>query len=101
MSSIILTIKHTVSLYFKKNYSSFVQKHPNSTIVFQGMMVNEFAARVYSCGSSCQCMFQTHMVDQCSFSGLAVLEQYGYKVGRTGEWVGILLAIVLGLRFLG
>ncbi|KAH8789368.1 P-loop containing nucleoside triphosphate hydrolase protein [Hyaloscypha finlandica] len=69
--------------------------------VFQGMMVNEFAARVYSCGSSCQCMFQTHMVDQCSFSGLAVLEQYGYKVGRTGEWVGILLAIVLGLRFLG
>jgi hypothetical protein len=83
------------------NYSSFVPKHPNSTIVFQGMMVNEFAARVYSCGSSCQCMFQTHMVDQCSFSGLAVLEQYGYKVGRTGEWAGILLAIVLGLRLLG
>ncbi|PMD35505.1 ABC-2 type transporter family protein [Hyaloscypha variabilis F] len=69
--------------------------------VFQGMMVNEFADRVYSCGSGCHCMFQTHMVDQCSFSGLAVLEQYGYKAGRTGEWAGILLAIVLGLRLLG
>jgi ATP-binding cassette, subfamily G (WHITE), member 2 len=41
------------------------------------------------------------MVGQCSFSGLAVLETYGYKTGKTGEWVGFLLAIVFGLRFLG
>ena len=65
------------------------------------MMVNEFANRVYTCGSDCQCMFQTHLVGQCSFSGLAVLETYGYKTGKTGEWVGFLLAIVFGLRFLG
>jgi ABC-type multidrug transport system ATPase subunit len=69
--------------------------------VFQGMMVNEFAHRTYSCGADCQCMYQTHMVDTCSFSGLAVLDQYGYKTGRTLEWAGILMAIVLGYRLLG
>jgi hypothetical protein len=73
----------------------------NKAYVFQGMMVNEFAERTYSCGSGCNCMFQTHKVDQCSFSGLAVLDQYGYKTGRTGEWASILLAIVLGYRLLG
>jgi hypothetical protein len=69
--------------------------------VFQGMMVNEFAQRTYTCGSGCECMYQTHKVDTCSFSGLAVLDQYGYKTGRTGEWAGILLAIVVGYRLLG
>jgi hypothetical protein len=69
--------------------------------VFQGMMVNEFAGRTYSCGSACECMFQTHKVDTCSFSGLAVLDQYGYNTGLTGQWAGILLAIVLGYRLLG
>jgi hypothetical protein len=64
-------------------------------------MVNEFAKRTYSCGSNCECMFQTDLVDQCSFSGLAVLEQYGYETGYTGKWVGTLLAIVLGYRLLG
>ncbi len=64
-------------------------------------MVNEFADRVYTCGSGCACMFQTHKVGSCKFSGLAVLEQYGYQTGETGKWVGILLAIVFGLRLFG
>ncbi len=95
--SIIRFIRRVINNSIQ-NCKSF---NADSTIVFQGMMVNEFADRVYSCGSGCQCMFQTHMVDQCSFSGLAVLDQYGFRIGRTGEWVGILLAIVLVLRLLG
>jgi hypothetical protein len=46
-------------------------------------------------------MYQTDLAAQCQISGLGVLEQYGYKTGHTGEWVGILLGIVLGYRLLG
>jgi hypothetical protein len=65
------------------------------------MMVNEFAERTYDCDSGCHCMYQTDLASECKISGLGVLEQYGYKTGRTGEWVGILLGIVLGYRLLG
>lgn len=71
------------------------------TYVFQGMMVNEFAYRNYTCGDHCQCMFKSHMAAQCKFSGQAVLDQYGYETGHTGRWVGILLGIILGYRLLG
>lgn len=64
-------------------------------------MVNEFKDRTYGCGDSCQCMYQSELAPQCRISGMAVLDQYGYKTGKTGEWVGILLAIVLGYRLLG
>ncbi|KAH9219946.1 P-loop containing nucleoside triphosphate hydrolase protein [Leptodontidium sp. 2 PMI_412] len=69
--------------------------------VFQGMMVNEFADRTYSCGEGCHCMYQTELASECRISGIGVLDEYGYKTGRTGEWVGILLAIVAGYRLLG
>jgi hypothetical protein len=65
------------------------------------MMVSQFAETSYSCGSDCQCMYQTELASECRIAGLGVLEQYGYKTGRTGEWVGILLGIVLGYRILG
>ena len=65
------------------------------------MMVNEFANRVYDCDSSCHCMFETELAPQCKIAGTGVLEVYDYPTGRTGKWVGILLAIVLGYRLLG
>jgi hypothetical protein len=64
-------------------------------------MVNEFKNRSYSCGDSCQCSYQSELASQCRISGTAVLDQYGYETGKTGEWVGILLGIVLGYRLLG
>ena len=64
-------------------------------------MVNEFAERTYSCGKNCNCIYQTELASECRISGVGVLEQYGYKTGRTGEWVGILLGIILGYRLLG
>lgn len=64
-------------------------------------MVNEFEDRIYSCADNCTCMYQTDLASTCMISGKGVLDQYGYKTGRTGEWVGILLAIVLGYRLLG
>lgn len=64
-------------------------------------MVNEFAERSYSCGEGCHCMYQTNLASECRISGTGVLDQYGYKPEKTGEWVGILLAIVLVYRLLG
>ncbi|KAB8293922.1 hypothetical protein EYC80_009395 [Monilinia laxa] len=54
------------------------------TYVFQGMMVNEFSERDYTCGSSCQCMYITDLAPECKISGKGVLDLYGYKTGKTG-----------------
>ena len=69
--------------------------------VFQGMVVNEFSKRTYTCGSDCQCKYRTELVDQCKIDGKGVLAEYGYSTGKTGEWVGYLLAIIAGYRLLG
>ncbi|KAL4785421.1 P-loop containing nucleoside triphosphate hydrolase protein [Aspergillus varians] len=69
--------------------------------VFQGMMVNEFASRTYSCGAGCNCMYVTDLADQCEIRGTGVLEAYGYATGRTGKWAGILLGIIAVYRLLG
>ncbi|KAK5988977.1 ABC transporter G family member 1 [Cladobotryum mycophilum] len=66
--------------------------------VFEGMMVNEFAKRVYSCGEGCHCMYQSPLADQCKIAGQAVLDQYGYKPGHLGRDVGIMFAITVGYR---
>ncbi|KAF4762380.1 hypothetical protein HAV15_007770 [Penicillium sp. str.  len=69
--------------------------------VFQGMMVNEFSERNYSCGADCRCMWSTDLEDQCLIRGTGVLESYGYSTGQTGKWVGILLGIIAGYRVFG
>ncbi|KAF4453423.1 hypothetical protein F53441_3882 [Fusarium austroafricanum] len=66
--------------------------------VFQGMMVNEFAHRVYSCGDGCHCMYQSALADQCKIDGQAVLDQYGYSDSHFGRDVGIMLSIIAGYR---
>ncbi|KAJ5703555.1 hypothetical protein N7493_011480 [Penicillium malachiteum] len=69
--------------------------------VFQGMMVNEFSKRIYSCGHGCQCMYNTDLASQCQIRGTGVLESYGYATGRTGKWVGILIGIIAVYRLFG
>ncbi|KAK4546592.1 hypothetical protein LTR36_001809 [Oleoguttula mirabilis] len=71
--------------------------------VFQGMMVNEFSARTYKCGvvsgqEGCTCLYASALEDQCEIAGSAVLKEYGYALDRQGQWVGIMVAIVLGYR---
>lgn len=65
------------------------------------MMVNQFENQTYSCGSSCNCMYQTELASQCQISGTGILDQYGYNTGLTGTWVGILIGIIAGYRILG
>lgn len=71
------------------------------TYVFQGMMVNEFSRRSYSCGEGCQCMYQSSLAAECRIDGKAVLEQYGYATGRTGKWVGTMISIIAVYRLMG
>ncbi|KAI9667870.1 MAG: hypothetical protein M1821_000689 [Bathelium mastoideum] len=69
--------------------------------VFQGMMVNEFGNRTYSCGEGCQCMYQSELAAQCKIDGKGVLAVYGYSLHDKGTWVGILVGIIAGYRLLG
>lgn len=73
--------------------------------VFQGMMVNEFGYRDFDCAVSasgtCSCLYETELIDQCKIKGTGVLAQYGYEVGETGKWVGIMVAIIFAYRLLG
>ncbi|POR37899.1 ABC transporter G family member 15 [Tolypocladium paradoxum] len=66
--------------------------------VFEGMMVNEFSERVYSCGEGCRCMYESRLADQCKIAGQGVLNQYGYQTGQLGKNVGIMIAIIFGYR---
>ena len=65
------------------------------------MMVNEFGQRTYDCGSSCNCMYDTPLATECKIDGKGVLAIYGYRTGRTGEWVGISIGILVAYRLLG
>lgn len=62
-------------------------------------MVNEFKDRTYQCATGCQCNYPTGEL-QCEIPGRSVLRQYDYATGKIGEWVGILLAIILVYRLL-
>lgn len=65
-------------------------------------MVNEFKDRVYSCGSGCQCMYQTDLAAQCKIRGTGVLATYGYSAEtKMGKWVGILVGIIAVYRLFG
>ncbi|KAI5459845.1 P-loop containing nucleoside triphosphate hydrolase protein [Mariannaea sp. PMI_226] len=66
--------------------------------VFEGMMINEFAHRVYDCGKGCQCMYQSPLAKECKIEGQAVLDQYGYTPGHLGRDVGIMISIIVGYR---
>lgn len=66
--------------------------------VFEGMMHNEFAERVYDCGRSCRCMYRTALEPQCRIAGQGVLDTYGYTEDRFGRNVGIMVGIIAGYR---
>lgn len=46
-------------------------------------------------------MYISDLASQCQIRGTAVLDQYGYATGRTGKWVGILIAIIAVYRLFG
>lgn len=73
------------------------------------MMVNEFSHRTYACPAtitanntkSCLCSIDTPLASQCLIAGTGVLEQYGYATHKMGEWLGIMIGIIVVLRLLG
>jgi hypothetical protein len=69
--------------------------------VFQGMMVNEFSRRDYTCGAGCHCMYDSPLARECKIDGDAVLDVYGYRTGRLGTDVGIMIGIIAVYRLMG
>jgi hypothetical protein len=69
------------------------------------MMVNEFQERVFDCkrqgDGDCQCMYASALQGQCQIEGKAVLREYGYAVDLEGQWIGIMLAIIVVYRVAG
>lgn len=67
---------------------------------FQGLMVSQFADQTFHCGEPCRCLYEPTSPTSCVFSGQKVLKEYSYSSSEFGRNVGIILAIILGLRFL-
>jgi hypothetical protein len=92
LTSIVLDVFHYI------DYQAYV---------FQAMMVNQFKTTVYDCDHSGQsgyyCMYKSDLQDQGKIRGTAVLEayKYPYEDGKTWEWFGIMLGIIVGYRLLG
>jgi ABC-type multidrug transport system permease subunit len=73
--------------------------------VFQGMLVNEFEHRVFDCAGSAesgyQCMYQSDLASVGKIRGTAILDAFNYHTGLQGEWIGIMIGIIVGYRVLG
>lgn len=74
--------------------------------VFQGMMVNEFARRTYSCAAStddstrCSCVYESPSSEECLVSGRQILQLYDIEVDRFAMRLAVVLAIITILRML-
>lgn len=72
--------------------------------VFQGMMVNEFKARTYSCASTSagnyHCMYESDLNSVGKIRGTSVLEAFDIHTGLEKTWAGIMIGIILGYRVL-
>jgi len=73
--------------------------------VFEGMMVNEFGNRNYTCASAedgtCSCMYDSKLAHHCLIEGVAVLDRYGFQTKQVGNSIAIMLGIIAGYRALG
>lgn len=73
--------------------------------VFQGMMVNEFKNRIYSCSKNADgtyyCNYQSSLNSEGKIRGSAVLRSFGIATDQMGTWIGIMIGIIAGYRILG
>ncbi|CEJ81601.1 Putative ATP-binding cassette sub-family G member 5 [[Torrubiella] hemipterigena] len=72
--------------------------------VFQGMMVNEFEQREYSCATlpngKYQCQYPSDINDRGLIAGKDVLKQFSISTGQEATWIGIMIGIIAGYRLL-
>ncbi|KAJ3547949.1 hypothetical protein NM208_g1246 [Fusarium decemcellulare] len=72
--------------------------------VFQGMMVNEFKARTYSCPKTTdgnyQCSYVGNLNAEGKIRGTDVLKAFNIETGLEGTWIGIMIGIIFGYRIL-
>lgn len=81
-------------------YRTYTDTQTWQTYVFQGMMVNQFQHTTYSCSDGCHCMYATELESQCRIAGSGILQSYGYSANKRGEWIGILVGIIVAYRLM-
>ena len=73
--------------------------------VFEGMMVNEFSNRNYTCGLTrsgyCDCLYQSDFASDCLIDGRVVLDKYGFTAASAVRGAAILVCLIVAYRFLG
>ncbi|GAM41278.1 ATP-binding cassette transporter [Talaromyces pinophilus] len=74
-------------------------------ICLQGMMVNEFKHRTYSCGKTAagqyQCAYESSLNSEDMIASVDVLKNYDINANKMGKWVGIIISIIIIYRVLG
>lgn len=72
--------------------------------VFQGMMVNEFERRMYSCAAStddggrCSCVYENPSAGECSVSGRHILQLYNIGPDGFAQRLASILGMIAVLR---
>lgn len=73
--------------------------------VFQGMMVNEFRHRTYSCGKTAagqyQCAYESTLNSEGMIACIDVSMSYDINANKMGECIGIIILIIIVYRLLG
>lgn len=73
--------------------------------VFQGLMVNQFKHTVYTCEEmergGYSCMYPSDLEEEGKIRGTAVLSTYRIATDKTGQWIGIMIGIIVVYRLLG
>ena len=68
-------------------------------------MVNEFNHGTYACGKTAarqyQCAYESTLNSEGLIAGVYVLKDYDINANEMGEWVGIIISIIIVYRLLG
>lgn len=67
--------------------------------VFKGILLNEFRDRTYSCAEDCRCIYPTGDL-VCEIPGSEVIKAYGFGVDQQGQWIAIMICIIVVYRLL-
>ena len=54
---------------------------------FSALVRNQMIGSVYDCGSGCECMFNTSLVDSCQIDGAEAAERLGYLTSNKLSYV--------------
>ena len=77
--------------------SCFLSSLTNIRYAFSALVRNQMIGSIYTCGSSCECMFVTSLVNQCKIDGSEAAAKLGYG---TENWLSYVSPLELRMSLL-